>query len=156
MKKLLLIAFIFAFNISYGQIPENFKVNTINNVDSALFIITKAARTQPKAPTSIDITKDYISQQRAGKKMNALSGSVRTVTSSKAVYYENIDRIKVSKGWRIHFFSSATKTVDFIEIKNKEMAEQTLAALLCLIKLSNSENYELIMKTNVKSVDIPK
>lgn len=152
MKKLLLLGLILAFNTSYGQIPEDFRVYTMNNLDSALFIITKSARTQPKAPTAIDATKDYISQQRAGKKMNALSGSVRTVTSSKTVYYENIDRIKVSKGWRIHFFSTTTKTVDFIEVKNKEMAEQALAALLCLIKHSNSENYELIMKTNVKTI----
>lgn len=145
MKKLLLFISLFVFNISYSQVPEDFNLLTINDVDSALFILTKAARSQPKTPTSIDVTKDYISQERAGKKMNALTGSVRTTSTAKANYFENITRITVTKGWRIFFYSSITRTNDFIDIKNKELAEKTYAAMLCLIRNSDNNNYEIII-----------
>lgn len=135
MKKYLLLASLFIFNISFCQIPDGFKVVTINDVDSALYILAKAARSQPKTPTSIDVTKNYISQERAGKKMNALTGNVRTTTTAKANYFENITKVVVTKGWRIHFSSSITRTSDFIDIKNKELAEMTYAALLCLLKI---------------------
>lgn len=145
MKKLLLFVSLFVFNISYSQVPEDFKVLTINDVDSALFILTKAARSQPKTPTNVDVTKNYISQERAGKKTNALTGNVRTTTTAKANYYENITRVVVTKGWRIYFYSSITRTNDFIDIKNKELAEMTYAALLCLIKNSSNNHYDIIV-----------
>lgn len=145
MKKFLLIISLFVFNISYSQVPEEFKVITINDVDSALYILTKAARSQPKTPTSIDVTKNYISQERAGKKMNAFTGNVRTTTTARANYFENITKIIVTKGWRIHFFSSITRTNDFIDIKNKELAEMTYAALLCLIRNSAGNHYDIII-----------
>ncbi|MCE5320645.1 MAG: hypothetical protein LLF93_06045 [Bacteroidales bacterium] len=145
MKNLLFFVFLFVFNISFCQVPEEFNVLTINDVDSALYILTKAARSQPKTPTSIDVTKDYISQERAGKKMNALTGNVRTTTTAKANYYENITRITVTKGWRIYFYSSITRTSDFIDIKNKELAEMTYAALLCLVRNSSNNHYETIV-----------
>ena len=145
MKKYLLLVSLFIFNISFCQVPDGFNVATINDVDSALYILTKAARSQPKTPTSIDVTKNYISQERAGKKINALTGNVRTTTTAKANYFENITKVVVSKGWRIHFSSSITRTSDFIDIKNKELAEMTYAALLCLIRNSADNHYDIIV-----------
>lgn len=145
MKKYLLIASLFIFNISFCQVPDGFNVVTINDVDSALYILTKAARSQTKTPTSIDVTKNYISQERAGKKINALTGNVRTTTTAKANYFENITKVVVSKGWRIHFSSSITRTSDFIDIKDKELAEMTYAALLCLIRNSADNHYDIIV-----------
>lgn len=145
MKKLLFLFFILMSNISFGQLPEGFNVLTINDTDSALAIIVKTARQQPKTPSSIDITKEYISQDRAAKKMNALTGNVRTTSIAKSNYYENITRIRVSKGWRIFFESSITKTNDYIDIRDQEMAEKAYAALLCLIKNSSNNHYDLII-----------
>lgn len=145
MKKSLLLASLFIFNISFCQVPDGFNVVTINDVDSAIYFLTKAARSQPHAPMAVDITKDYISQQRGGKKMNLLTGNARTTTIVKANYYENITRVNVARAWSIHLYSSITETGDYIVIKNKEMAEKAYAALLCLIRNSENSHYDTII-----------
>jgi len=147
MKKLLLLCTVLITTFSYGQgIPKEFNLLKINDVDSALIILTKAAKLQVNVPVFIEVTKEYFAQTRQVGKGNAMTWSKRTVEVPKTTYYEYITVIYVRKGWTIHIQNSVT-VGDNLTIKNKELAEETFAALLCLIKDSGNKNYEAILKS---------
>lgn len=147
MKKLY---FLFAFlisTVSYGQlIPKGFAVITINDVDSALVILSKAANQQRKMPASVEITKEYINQSKTIDRYNTFTmKSIRSGLIPNMIYYENITKVYVRKGWDIHFISSITAQKDLFVIFDKRMAEDAFAALMCLIKNSGNKHYENII-----------
>lgn len=132
----------------YGQNTQaKFNLLEINDVDSALVILTKSANQQyKKIPVSINVTKEYISQNREVKKVDWLwTLTARTATISKMTYFDIITNVYVHYGWEIEFFSSTTGKSDIVILKDKQMAEQALAALLCLIRNSGNKNYENIV-----------
>jgi len=146
MKKLFFLFAILISTISYGQlIPKEFTIRTINDVDSALTILTKATKQQPKMPVFVEVTKEYIAQTRQVGKGSAMTWSKRTVEIPNSTYYENITKVYVRKGWVLNFLSTTTGTRDHILVKDKKMAEDAFAALLCLIKNSGNVNYEKIV-----------
>lgn len=148
MKKILLLCAVLITTFSYGQdIQKEFNLLKINDVDSALVILTKSANQQiKKIPVSVNITREYISQNREVKKVDWLwTLTATTTTIPKMTYFDNITNVYVRFGWEIEFSSSITGKVDFLILKDKKMAEQTLAALLCLIKNSGNKNYEKII-----------
>lgn len=146
MKKILFLFAILISTISYGQlIPKDFTLRNINDIDSAIVILKKVARLQVNVPVSIDVTKEYFAQTRqVGKRVSGLSRETRTVEIPKTTYYEYIGKIYVKKGWTIHIQNSVTAG-DNLTIKNKELAEQAFAAILCLIKNSGNKNYDKII-----------
>jgi len=145
MKKLFFLCAILTSTLSFGQVPEGFNVININDADSALVLFTKAAKQQSERPAIVDVTKDYIAQTRESGKRNLMTMNSRTVVVPKTIYYENITKVVVGKGWKIIFFSSITKVSDRIVVKDKEMAEKAYAALLCLIRNSSGNHYDLII-----------
>ena len=145
MKKLFFLCAILMSTLSFGQlVPKNFTVRTINDVDSAITILTKATKMQLKAPIAIEVTKEYFAQTRQVGKVSGWSWTGRTVEVPVTTYYEYITRISVKKGWIIQIQNSVNDGDQF-EIKSKEIAEQAFAALLCLIKNSGNKYYDQIM-----------
>lgn len=132
MKILLFFWALLISTISYCQQPKE-----INNVDSALVILKNAATQQMEMPVDVEITKDYIAQTWQIGHMYA-----RTIIY--LTYYKDITKIEIKDGWKI-FTTSSKNVVDHIFIKDKVLAEKTLASLMCLIKNSDNKNYELII-----------
>lgn len=149
MKHLITIILIF-FSVSmFSQVPKDFNVRVIDNVDSALFLLTKAARQQhKKVPFSVDVTKEYFSQSREKVKGNVLTGHQDKFQVPKVLYYESITRVHiyVRNGWEIYITSKTMGVEDYILLKDKKTAENAYSALLCLIKNSGNSNYDNIVK----------
>lgn len=146
MKNLLLFfAIIFSTNM-FCQVPDDFNIITVNDVDSAVVLLSKAAKQQyKKIPIKIEITKDYISQNRQVGKGNMMTWDKRTVEVPKLSYFETITKVYVKKGWEIHFQSKTTGIGDYIIVKDKKTAESVYSALICLIKFSGNTNFDSIV-----------
>lgn len=157
MKIKLILLMITIGQFVYGQNTQaKFNLLEINDVDSALVILTKSANQQyKKIPVSINVTKEYISQNREVKKVDWLwTLTARTTTITKMTYFENITNVYVHYGWEIEFYSSITGKADSLVLKDRQMTEQALAALLCLIKNSGNKNYEKIIAEITASLKI--
>lgn len=143
MKKLFFLFAVLVSTISYGQLnPKEFTIRTINDADSALVILTKAAKVQIEMPVDIEITKDFIAQTWQIGEMNA-----RTIVF--LTYYNEITKVNVKKDCKI-FITNSKNVVDHLFFKDKIIAEQTFAALMCLIKNSGNKNYDEIMTNALK------
>lgn len=136
-----LISFILASSLSYGQlIPKDFNIRVINDVDSAITILNKSFKIQYHAPIAVDINKEYYDQTKEVGKLGAQGWGwgARTAEVHKATYYEYITKIYVRKQWIIYIENSVNKA-DQLIFKNKEVVEETISALLCLIKNSGNK-----------------
>lgn len=146
MKKIILILTILYSSISYTQsVPKSFSIRTINDVDSAIAILTKASKIQLYPPIATDINNEYFDQTRQEGRVGA-SGwgwGARTIEFHRTNYYEFITQIYVRKGWTIYIKNSVNDG-DKLIFKNKAIAEETIAAFLCLIKNSGNKYYQKI------------
>jgi hypothetical protein len=141
--KFLFIALFVSVTV-FCQIPEDFRILKFENADSSLVVLNRIARQQYKpVPIYIQITMEYIAQNRIQKKFNAWTGNVRCEEKAHSVYYENISNITVKKlsVWKIYFKSDVTGQSDLFILNDKEMAEEAYAALLCLIRNSGNKNF---------------
>jgi len=140
MKKIFLLLSIFVSSLCYGElIPKNFKIRVINDVDSAIAILNKSFKIQYYAPRAVDINSEFFDQTTDVGKIGAhgWGWGVRTAEQHKATYYEYITKIYVRKKWIIYIENSVNKA-DQLIFKNKAVAEETISALLCLIKNSGN------------------
>jgi hypothetical protein len=144
MKNTILILSLILTINSYSQVPDHFKVLQYNDIDSSLSLLKKIARQQYKpVPFFIDITMEYIAQDRTERKLDPLTMDIRFEISTSAIYYENITSVIVKDltVWKIYFKSKITGQSDLFILKDKEMAEKAYAALICLIKNSGNTRF---------------
>ena len=145
MKYLCFIATVLVCLNINGQIPDDFKVISCDSIVNPLETLKKITKQQYKpAPTFIEITNQYITQDRTHRKLNPITGNIRSETTKNAIYFENITDIEVKKltVWKIYFKSKTTGQKDLIILNDKTMAEQAYSAMLCLMKAANNKVFK--------------
>jgi len=157
MRRILILVSLLFSVVSYGQLPNDFRVLYFADVDTSVLILSKMVKQQKNPPISVEVNNESITQNRT-KATVAISLSViipdnlSHYTSQTSIFYENITSVEVEEraNWRISYKSKVTKQSDVIVLNDKEMAEKAYAALLCLIRHSGSKYYDEILKTQIK------
>ena len=150
MKKILLLTSLFFSVVSYGQLPNDFKLLYFENADSSVLVLRKIARQQLNPPSLVEVDKESITQVRNDGGAVAVGGIIidnSNSTKHTTVYFENITEIRVihSRNWKISYKSKITKQSEVIFLRDREMAEKAYAALICLIRVSGNKHYENIL-----------